>query len=138
MTEWEALLRLVLAAVAGAFVGLDREIRHKPAGLRTNAIVATGAAMFTIVGILAFGEGDPASRVAAQIVTGVGFLGAGAIIQQRAGVEGLTTAAGIWGAAAVGMAFGAGLYILGIGGAILLMILLTVIGVAEGYFKHRE
>jgi len=138
MTEWEALLRLVLAAVAGAFVGLDREIRHKPAGLRTNAIVATGAAMFTIVGILAFGEGDPGSRVAAQIVTGVGFLGAGAIIQQRAGVEGLTTAAGIWGAAAVGMAFGAGLYILGLGGAILLMILLTVIGVVEGYLKQRE
>lgn len=138
MTEWEALLRLVLAAVAGAFVGLDREIRDKPAGLRTNAIVATGAAMFTIVGILAFGEGDPSSRVAAQIVTGVGFLGAGAIIQQRAGVEGLTTAAGIWGAAAVGMAFGAGLYILGLGGAILLMILLTVIGVVEGYLKHRE
>lgn len=131
MTETEALLRLSLAALAGAGIGLDRQFRGKPAGVRTNAIVAMGAAMFTIIGLLAFGEADGASRLAAQVVSGIGFLGAGAIIQQGRGVSGLTTAAGIWGSAAVGMAFGAGLYVLAIGGSILLVAILLVIGFLE-------
>lgn len=136
MSEVDALLRLALAAAAGAAVGLDREVRDKPAGLRTNAIVSLGAAMFTLIGLLAFDGGDPAARIAAQVVSGVGFLGAGAIIQQRDGVQGLTTAAAIWGAAAVGMGFGAGLFILAAGGTIVLVLLLTILGWAEGRIER--
>ena len=126
MSEPEALLRLVLAALFGALIGLDREARHKPAGVRTFSIVAVGSALFTLVGILAFGEGDPGARIAAQIVTGVGFLGAGTILHPRGAVHGLTTAAGIWGVAAVGMGFGAGLYVLSIGGSVLMLIIFRV------------
>jgi putative Mg2+ transporter-C (MgtC) family protein len=128
MSEPEALLRLVLAALFGGLIGLDREAQHKPAGVRTFAIVAVGSALFTLVGILAFGEGDPGARIAAQIVTGVGFLGAGTILHHRGAVRGLTTAAGIWGAAAVGMGFGAGLYILSIGGSLLMLAIFRIFG----------
>lgn len=128
MDELEALLRIVLATTAGAIIGLEREVAHKPAGVRTYAIVALGACTFSLVGLLAFGDGDPASRVAATIITGVGFLGAGAIIQRRADVVGLTTAAGIWGAAAVGMAFGTRLFILATGATVLMLLVLRVVG----------
>jgi len=120
----EALLRILLAGVVGAVVGLEREIHGKPAGMRTFALIAMGAAIFTIAGIQIFGQGDPASRVAAQIVTGLGFLGAGTILQMRRRVIGLTTAAGMWVAGAIGMAIGGGLYILGVGAAVILFILL--------------
>lgn len=120
----EALLRIVLAGIVGAVVGLEREIHGKPAGMRTFALIAMGAAIFTIVGIEAFGPGDSGARVAAQIVTGLGFLGAGTILQMRRRVIGLTTAAGMWVAGAIGMAIGAGLYILGVGAAIVLFVLL--------------
>ena len=119
----EALLRLVLAGCVGAIIGLDRDIKDKPAGARTYGLVAMGACLFTLVGMYGFGAGDP-SRVAAQIVTGIGFLGAGTIIQVRQGVVGLTTAAGIWSIAAVGMALGAGLYVLGLGTGALIFALL--------------
>jgi putative Mg2+ transporter-C (MgtC) family protein len=105
-------------------VGFDRETKNKPAGVRTHVLVAIGSALFTLVGIYAFGPGDPGSRVAAQIVTGIGFLGAGTIIQVKSGAVGLTTAAGIWAVAAVGMAIGSGLYILGIGAGILMLLVL--------------
>lgn len=129
MNELEALLRIVLATAAGAIIGLEREMAHKPAGVRTYAIVALGACAFVIVGVMAFGSGDPGSRVAATVITGVGFLGAGAIIQQRGDVMGLTTAAGIWGAAAIGMAFGTGLFILATGATVLMLVVLRVVGV---------
>ncbi|MBA3796103.1 MAG: MgtC/SapB family protein [Chloroflexi bacterium] len=109
---------------AVAVVGFDRETKNKPAGLRTHVLVAIGSALCTLVGIYAFGPGDPGSRVAAQIVTGIGFLGAGTIIQVKSGVVGPTTAAGIWAVAAVGMAIGSGLYILGIGAGILMFLAL--------------
>lgn len=128
--ELEALLRIGLAATAGAILGLEREISHKPAGVRTYSMVATGACTFVIIGLMAFGEGDPGSRIAATIITGVGFLGAGAIIQDRGSVVGLTTAAGIWGAAAVGMAFGAGLPVLATGATIIMLVVLRVVGIA--------
>jgi putative Mg2+ transporter-C (MgtC) family protein len=132
MDELEALLRLGLAAIFGAIIGLDREARDKPAGVRTFSIVAVGAALFTLVGLMAFGDGDPAARIAAQIVTGVGFLGAGTILHHRGAVLGLTTAAGIWGAAAVGMGFGAGLYFLSIAGSLLMLAIFRIFGVLLG------
>ncbi len=122
--EIEGLLRLAIAGLVALLVGFDRESKNKPAGVRTYVLVGVGSALFTLVGINAFGAGDPASRVAAQIVTGIGFLGAGTIIQVKSGVVGLTTAAGIWAIAAVGMAVGSGLYILGIGGGVLLFLVL--------------
>jgi len=115
----ESLLRLALAAVLGGLIGVERELREREAGLRTHLLVALGSALFTIVGaygfhaFLASGQSvvrvDP-TRIAAQIVTGIGFLGAGAIIRQGLSVRGLTTAATLWVVAAVGLAAGAGSY----------------------------
>ncbi len=107
----EALLRIALAGVLGGLIGLERELREREAGLRTHLLVAVGAALFTIAGAYGFDSGnvDP-TRVAAQIVTGIGFLGAGAIIRQGFSVRGLTTAATLWVVAAVGLAAGAGYY----------------------------
>ena len=114
---WVLLSRLALAAALGAVVGFEREVRERQAGLRTHMLVSLGSALFTIVSAYAwtdfsFGHGsgvgyDP-TRIAAQIVTGVGFLGAGAILHQGTLVRGLTTAASLWIVAAVGMAVGAG------------------------------
>ena len=115
----ESLLRLALAAVLGGLIGVERELREREAGLRTHLMVALGSALFTIVGAYGFDaflntgasvvRADP-TRIAAQIVTGIGFLGAGAIIRQGLSVRGLTTAATLWVVAAVGLAAGAGYY----------------------------
>jgi len=115
----ESLLRLALAAVLGGLIGVEREIREREAGLRTHLLVALGSALFTIVSaygfhaFLASGQSvvraDP-TRIAAQIVTGIGFLGAGAIIRQGLSIRGLTTAATLWVVAAIGLAAGAGYY----------------------------
>src|SRR5213595_2735248 len=115
----EALVRLVLAAALGGAVGLERELREREAGFRTHMLVAVGSALFTIASAYGFREflvnggsvvrADP-TRIAAQIVTGIGFLGAGAIIRQGLAVSGLTTAATLWVVAAIGMASGAGYY----------------------------
>src|SRR5205823_6218551 len=118
--HWAELLgRVALAAVLGAAIGLERELREREAGLRTHLLVSVGSALFTLVSaygfhaFLASGQNvvraDP-SRIAAQIVTGIGFLGAGAIIRQGLSVRGLTTAATLWLVAAIGMASGAGYY----------------------------
>lgn len=128
ISEPEALLRIALAAGFGALIGLDREARNKPAGLRTYAIVAMGSAFFSLVGLMTFGENDAGARIAAQVVTGVGFLGAGTILHYRGNVVGLTTAAGIWGAAAVGMGFGFGLFLLAAGGSVVMLVILRVFG----------
>jgi putative Mg2+ transporter-C (MgtC) family protein len=102
-------LRLVLAATLGAAIGLEREIHDHPAGMRTHLLVAMGSAAFTILSISAFpAPGADPARVAAQIVTGIGFLGAGAILKEGVSIHGLTTAASLWVAAALGMAAGAG------------------------------
>ena len=118
--EWaEVLLRIVVAAGLTGAIGLERELRERAAGLRTHMLVGVGSALFTIVSAYAWGDFtfgqqqgmvfDP-TRIAAQIVTGIGFLGAGAIIRQGLSVRGLTTAAGLWVVAAIGMAAGAGYY----------------------------
>jgi putative Mg2+ transporter-C (MgtC) family protein len=127
--QLDALLRLVLAGVAAGLLGVERETQDKPAGTRTFAVVGIGACLFTVASERAFSGADAeVSRVVAQIVTGVGFLGAGTIIQVKDRVEGLTTAAGIWSAAAIGMTFGFGLYVLGIGSTIVLLVAIAVIG----------
>lgn len=114
--NWDEILRLLAACVAGAIIGLERELHDKPAGLRTNIMICLGSAVFTLLSIHVAGDvvGRDPGRIAAQVVTGVGFLGAGAIIQLRGQVIGLTTAATIWLVASIGMAFGAGVYDLGI------------------------
>ena len=105
-------LRLLLAAVLGALVGLEREIHAHPAGMRTHLLVSLGSAGFTVLSIAAFpSPGSDPARVAAQIVTGIGFLGAGAILKEGVTVHGLTTAASLWVVAAVGMAAGAGAWV---------------------------
>lgn len=125
--EMEGFLRILLAGGLGGLMGLQREIEGKPAGIRTYGLVAIGAATFTAAGMLAFGGGDPASRVAAQIITGIGFLGAGTILHMRDRVLGLTTAAGLWVSAAVGMAVGGGLYLIGIGTAVAVFLTLQFV-----------
>jgi putative Mg2+ transporter-C (MgtC) family protein len=118
---------IFLAAILGFIIGIERKIRGKEAGIKTHTIVAIGAALMMAVSIYAFEGGDPA-RVAAQIVSGIGFIGAGAIMVDRRSVHGLTTAAGIWVAAGIGMAAAAGLYMLSVVTAVLSLIGLEVFG----------
>lgn len=126
ITTLEPLARLLLAVVLAAAVGWEREKRGRPAGFRTYIMVGLGAAMFTLVSVYAFPGSDPA-RVAAQVVTGVGFLGAGTIFQRQTDVHGLTTAAGLWAVAAIAMAAAAGLYAVAIAGAVLALIILAAL-----------
>ena len=123
----ELALRLLGAAVAGALIGFERELRDQPAGFRTHMLVALGSCVFTVISAYGFGalvgeRGDvrvDPSRIAAQIVTGIGFIGAGVIFRQGLTVRGLTTAASLWVTAALGMAVGAGAYLVaGVGAAI--------------------
>jgi putative Mg2+ transporter-C (MgtC) family protein len=129
--DWELLLRLVLAFVAGALVGVERERRNKPAGLRTHMLVAGGSAMFTLASLTMAadaGQGRDPTRIAAQIVTGVGFLGAGAIFRSGSDIVGLTTAATIWVAAALGVLCGGGNSLLAISATVLSVIVLLLPG----------
>ena len=113
MAFWpDNVVSIILALIFGTLIGLEREVSGKAAGLRTNVLICLGAAIFTMVSKQMAGPDDSVTRIAAQIVTGVGFLGAGAIIQDRAGVHGLTTAATIWLVASIGTACGAGFYLL--------------------------
>lgn len=120
----QMFLRLLIAVVLGALVGYERERAGKPAGVRTHGMVSLGAALFAVVSIHGFGgTGDPA-RVAAQIVTGIGFLGAGAILHQHSNVHGLTTAASLWVTAAIGLAVGVGMVLMSLATAVLVFLLL--------------
>lgn len=110
--EVELALRLLVALLLGAFIGLEREYHRHPAGLRTMAMVSVGSCLFTLLGAELGNRITDPTRIAAQVVTGVGFLGAGAILRQGRNIHGLTTAASIWVVAAIGMAVGFGLYIL--------------------------
>lgn len=116
--------RLALAAGLGAIVGYEREHVGKPAGVRTHGLVALGSALFTVVSLYGFGEAGDPSRVAAQVVTGIGFLGAGAILHQRGSVRGLTTAASLWATAALGVSVGLGMYVMSAETAVLIFLLL--------------
>ena len=112
--------RLALAALLGAIIGLERELRGNPAGIRTMALVTMGACLFTEISMLTGAQ----DRIAAQIVTGIGFIGAGVIFRGGTGMRGVTTAATVWGAAAIGMALGRELYVASVLGAVLIVVLL--------------
>jgi len=142
----ESLLRLALAAVLGGLIGVERELREREAGLRTHLLVALGSALFTIVGAYGFhaflASGQPVvradpTRIAAQIVTGIGFLGAGAIIRQGMSVRGLTTAATLWVVAAVGLAAGAGYYSAAVITTALVLIALYPLRIMAYRILHR-
>ena len=126
--EIEAGLRLLLAAVLGGIIGIQREKAGKPAGLRTHVLICLGSALFTVVSVLGFtGNVDPA-RLAAGVVTGIGFIGAGVIFRGMRGdkVMGITTAASIWITAAIGIAAGAGLYIIASATALVTVLVLML------------
>ena len=139
--ELECFLRILMASLCGCMIGYERARRLKEAGVRTHCVVACGAALMMVVskygfsdiiqnGVYLYGsDGVDASRIAAQVVTGVGFLGAGVIFRTGTSVKGLTTAAGIWATSAVGLAFGAGLYLIGW--------LTTIFIVAIQFLMHR-
>ena len=137
ITTAVAVVRLVAAVAAGALIGLEREAHAKPAGFRTYIIISLGAALLMILSIYVpqtfphFQNGDP-GRIAAQVVTGIGFLGAGAIFRLGVTVKGLTTAAAIWTTAAIGLVFGAGMFAVGAIALGLILLALTVLTALEG------
>lgn len=142
---WELVGRLLLAGVLGAAIGLDREYRAKEAGFRTHFLVSLGSALFMVVSQYGFDEvlgrenvSLDVSRVAAQVVSGIGFIGAGAIIFQRQIVRGLTTAASLWAISGVGMATGAGMYGVAAAATVLTLVGLEVLNLIFGSFSsHR-
>jgi putative Mg2+ transporter-C (MgtC) family protein len=134
--EYEMMLRLFLSVLFGGAIGYVREIKKKAAGLRTHILVCMGSTLFTIVSILISQESSAAdpSRIAASVVTGIGFIGAGAIFQMGGNVMGLTTAASIWVVAAIGLAIGAGLYEVSTFSTILALIVIQLLQVVERKF----
>jgi putative Mg2+ transporter-C (MgtC) family protein len=137
--DWQSdLLPILLAVGCGTVIGIERQIMHKPAGLRTNVLICLGAAVFTIISARMAGGQEPITRIAAQIVTGVGFLGAGAVIQDRGGIHGLTTAATIWLVASIGMACGARMYYLAITTTVLAILVLVGLGQVDKYLFNND
>lgn len=136
--QLELALRLTLGLVLGAIIGFERELHRQPAGFRTHSLVALGASLFTIISGYGYtGTGFDPSRITAQIVTGIGFIGAGTILQYRGHIRGLTTAASLWSVAAIGMAAGVGLYSLAVLGAALVLIVLAVLDRIEAFARRR-
>ena len=130
--------RLVLATVLGGLIGIERQFRHKAAGLRTNILICFGSAMFTVLSAqMADKFGGDHTRIAAQIITGIGFLGAGTIVHAQGSVAGLTSAATIFVTASVGMAAGAGMYATAIFATIVILVALIGLGKLEDYFERR-
>jgi putative Mg2+ transporter-C (MgtC) family protein len=130
--QLDLALRLIVAAVLGAAVGIERERRSHPAGMRTHLLVSVGAAAFTILSIESFqGPGADPARIAAQIVTGIGFLGAGAILKDRGSIKGLTTAASLWVVAAIGMAAGANAWGVAVATTVIVLVSLWPLQVIE-------
>jgi putative Mg2+ transporter-C (MgtC) family protein len=135
----QTMLRLVLSAVLGGMIGLEREIHHKPAGLRTNMFICIGSAMFTILSWkLASAYPGDHTRIAAQIIPGIGFIGAGSILHARGSVSGLTTAATMFVVASIGMACGGGIYFTAIFATIMLLLALTFLGVVEKRYNLKD
>lgn len=140
LTLWEIVLRVGLAVGAGTVIGLERELHVQPAGLRTHLLVAMGACTFTLAGVVAVAGSDP-TRIAAQVATGVGFLGAGVIIRDQFHVKGLTTAASLWVAAALGVAAGLGAYVVGLVVTAVALAVLVLVRPVGGWLtrgRHRQ
>ena len=132
------LARLLLAAILGGIIGLERQLRHKPAGLRTNMFICFGAAMFTVLSRQLAGTPSDSARIAAQIIPGIGFIGAGSILHARASVTGLTTAATLFVVASVGMAAGGGLYLTAIFATVIILLALVLLGRMEHAFLLKS
>jgi putative Mg2+ transporter-C (MgtC) family protein len=138
MAEFDMLGRLLLAAALGAILGAEREMRQRAAGFRTNTLIALGSAAFTLVSIqLAADDGGDPTRIPSQIVTGIGFLGGGAILRGQGDIRGLTTAATVWVNAAIGMAAGAGFFALAITATLVTLLVLTVFLRVEDYMARH-
>jgi putative Mg2+ transporter-C (MgtC) family protein len=136
--QLELGLRLAAGLVLGAIIGFERELHRQPAGFRTHSLVSLGAALFTIVSAYAFvGPMVDPTRIAAQIVSGIGFIGAGTILQHRGSVRGLTTAASLWAVAAIGTAAGAGLLVMAVVGTVLILVVLQLLDVVEAFARRR-
>src|SRR6059058_4924479 len=132
------ILRLTVAAILGGIIGLERQLKHKPAGLRTNMFICFGSALFTVLsGQLAGNLGGDHTRIAAQIIPGIGFIGAGSILHARGSTMGLTTAATIFVVASIGMAAGGGLYITAVFATVVILIALALLGKAEKRFSLK-
>ncbi len=141
LSESSLVIRLVVAAILGGIIGIEREIMNRTAGLRTHVMVSIGATLFTVLSIYFFdydhGPRDPA-RIAAQIVSGIGFLGAGSIMKHGASVQGLTTAATLWVVAAIGMSCGCGAYIVASATCIISLLTLVVLRKLENSFADSN
>ncbi len=133
----ELMLQLALATLLGGAIGLERELGGKPAGLRTNILICIGSALYTKLSITMAGTTADPTRVAAQIVTGVGFIGAGTILHARGAVVGLTSAATIWVVAAIGVALGGGYYLEALGTTLLVILVLQGLGRVEGLVERQ-
>jgi len=138
--EFDFILKILLAAMLGGIIGLERELSHKEAGLRTNILIAIGSTLITILSfkIAALSKTADPARLTAQIVSGIGFLGAGAIIQARFAVHGLTTAATIWTVAAIGIAVGSGFYLVAFLVAVFVVIVLTVFKLLLAFLEKQK
>jgi putative Mg2+ transporter-C (MgtC) family protein len=136
--ELELAGRLAIGLVLGAVIGFERELHRQPAGFRTHSLVALGSAMFTIISAYGFaGSSVDPTRIAAQIVSGIGFIGAGTILQHRGNIRGLTTAASLWAVAAIGMAAGAGLLAMALIGTLLILVVLALLDAVEDFVRRR-
>ena len=124
IVDYQILLRLVVAAIAGGLIGLEREALHKPAGVRTHMLVSLGAALFVLATLSIIP--DEVGRIMAGVATGIGFLGAGTIFRSKDHVKGLTSAASIWAVAAIGLTVGGGQYVLAIVATILVILILQL------------
>jgi putative Mg2+ transporter-C (MgtC) family protein len=133
-----AVKRLLMACAMGGLVGVEREYRHKDSGLRTNMLICMGSALFTLLSAVLAGDSQDKGRVAANIVQGIGFLGAGLILHTRSRVLGLTSAATVWVVSAVGMACGAGLYFVAGFGTIILLVALQIVGAIENKLGWKK
>jgi len=141
--ESEIVIKLIISILLGGAIGLEREISSKPAGFRTNVLICFGSTLFTMLSfkmcqnlqVLDYGA---STRIAAQIVTGIGFIGAGTVLRSQGSIQGLTSAATIWAVAAIGMAIGIGEVYLAIISTILIGIVLTIFGRLENYFNTRR
>lgn len=131
------LQRLIVAAALGGAIGVEREMKHRPAGLRTNMFMCFGSALFTILSALLAGSGQDQTRIAAQIISGIGFIGAGSILHSRGSVQGVTTAATVFVVAAIGMCAGAGLMLPATLAAVLVIFGLFILGYLEQHVFVR-
>ena len=137
-TQLDLALRLTVGLVLGAIIGFERELSRQPAGFRTHSLVSLGAALFTVVSAFGFsGSAVDPTRIAAQIVSGIGFIGAGTILQYRGHIRGLTTAASLWSVAAIGTAAGAGLYVVAVVGTVLILVILAILDRVEAIARRR-